>query len=100
MEVKMSIMTGGEALSLSLAREGVEVIFGLHGVQTLGFVDALHRMKEIKWVTVRHEQTTAYMAYGYARTTGKVGVASVVPGPGALNAAAAIGTAYAAYYSS
>jgi len=89
-------MTGGEALSLSLAREGVEVIFGLHGVQTLGFVDALHRMKNIRWVTVRHEQTTAYMAYGYARTTGKVGVATVVPGPGALNAAAAVGTAYAA----
>jgi len=89
-------MTGGEALSLSLAREGVEVIFGLHGVQVLGFVDALHRMTEIRWVTVRHEQTTAYMAYGYARTTVKVGVATVVPGPGALNAAAAIGTAYAA----
>ena len=92
----MSIMTGGEALSLSLAREGVEVIFGLHGVQVLGLVDALHRTKEIRWMTVRHEQTTAYMAYGYARTTGKVGVAAVVPGPGALNAAAAIGTAYAA----
>jgi len=89
-------MTGGEALSISLAREGVEVIFGLHGVQVLGFVDALHRMNEIRWVTVRHEQTTAYMAYGYARTTGKVGVATVVPGPGAFNAAAAIGTAYAA----
>jgi len=92
----MPIMTGGEALSSSLAREGVEVIFGLHGVQVLGFVDALHRMKEIRWVTVRHEQTTAYMAYGYARTTGKIGVATVVPGPGALNAAAAVGTAYAA----
>jgi len=92
----MPVMTGGEALSLSLAREGVEVIFGLHGVQVLGFVDALYRMKKIRWVTVRHEQTTAYMAYGYARTTGKIGVATVVPGPGALNAAAAVGTAYAA----
>jgi len=92
----MTVMTGGEALAMSLAREGVEVVFGLHGVQVLGLVDALYRKKEIRWVTVRHEQTTAYMAYGYARTTGKVGVAVVVPGPGALNATAAVGTAYAA----
>ena len=92
----MSVMTGGDALTKSLAREGVEVIFGLPGVQVLGIVDALYRNKEIRWVTVRHEQTAAYMAYGYARTTGKEGVAVVVPGPGALNATAALGTAYAA----
>ena len=89
-------MTGGEVLTMSLAQEGVEVIFGLPGVQVLGILDALYRNKGIRWVTVRHEQTAAFMAYGYARTTGKVGVAVVVPGPGALNATAALGTAYAA----
>lgn len=92
----MSVMTGGEVLTMSLAQEGVEVIFGLPGVQVLGILDALYRNKGIRWVTVRHEQTAAFMAYGYARTTGKVGVAVVVPGPGALNATAALGTAYAA----
>ena len=91
----MTIMSGGEALVSSLAREGVEIIFGLPGVQIMEALDALYRQHQVRWVSVRHEQTAAYMAYGYARTTGKVGVALVVPGPGALNTTAAIGTAYA-----
>lgn len=92
----MSTMSGAEALVMSLVQDGVEVIFGLPGVQVMGLLDAIyHHQEEIRWVTVRHEQTAAFMAYGYARTTGKVGVAVVVPGPGALNASAALGTAYA-----
>jgi acetolactate synthase-1/2/3 large subunit len=58
--------------------------------------DAFHDQPGIRLITVRHEQSAAYMADGYARTTGRAGVALVVPGPGALNAAAAVGTAYAA----
>lgn len=91
----MAVMTGAQALIQSLVREGVEVIFGLPGVQIMEAFDALYSEPGIRLVTVRHEQSAAYMADGYARTTGRVGAALVVPGPGALNAAAGIGTAYA-----
>ena len=91
----MATMNGAQALIGSLAREGVEVIFGLPGVQIMDVFDALHGHAGIRIVTVRHEQATTYMADGYARTTGKVGVGLVVPGPGALNALAGLGTAYA-----
>ena len=91
----MANLTGAQALIQSLAREGVEVVFGLPGVQIMEIYDALYEQPGIRLITVRHEQTAGYMADGYARTTGRVGVALVVPGPGALNAAAAVGTAYA-----
>lgn len=91
----MPTITGAQALIQSLAREGVEVVFGLPGVHIMEAFDALYEQPGIRLITVRHEQSAAYMADGYARTTGKVGVALVVPGPGALNAAAAVGTAYA-----
>ena len=89
-------MTGGQALARSLAREGVDTLFLLPGVQLDFAVDALYDERDrIKTIHVRHEQATAYMADGYARTTGKVGVCMVVPGPGLLNASAALATAYA-----
>ena len=91
----MANMTGAQALVRSLAREGVHVIFALPGVQIMHALDALHGEPGIRLVTVRHEQSTTFMADGYARTTGKVGVGLVVPGPGALNATAGLGTAYA-----
>ena len=72
------------------------MVFALPGVQIMEAYDAFYDQPGIRLITVRHEQAAAYMADGYARTTGKVGVALVVPGPGALNAAAAVGTAYAA----
>ena len=89
-------LTGAEALIKSLLREEVQIIFGQPGMHLMEAIDAIHRVKGIRWITVRHEQSAAYMAFGYARSTGKVGVAMVLPGPGALNAAAGIGTAYAA----
>jgi acetolactate synthase-1/2/3 large subunit len=92
----MSEMTGAEIMIETLAREKVEVVFGIPGVQIMGLLDTFCRMKKVEWITVRHEQTAAFMAYGYSRTTGRTGVAMVVPGPGALNAAAAVGTAYSA----
>ncbi len=92
----MPNMTGAQALIQSLVREGVEVVFGLPGVQIMEAYNAFYDQPGIRLITVRHEQSAGYMADGYARTTGRVGVALVVPGPGALNAAAAIGTAFAA----
>ena len=91
----MPKMTGGEAVVKALAAEGVEVVFGLPGVQIMHIYDAFYNNPDIRVISCRHEQTTAYMADGYARSTGKVGVALVVPGPGAYNAAAGMSDAYA-----
>jgi len=89
-------LTGGQALVRSLVCEGVEVVFGLPGVQLDWAFDALYEARDhIRVIHTRHEQATAYMADGYARTTGKVGVCMVVPGPGLLNASAALATAFA-----
>ena len=91
----MSELTGSDMLIKSLASEGVDVVFGLPGEQIMEMLDSVARQEGMRWISVRQEQTAAYMAFGYARTTGKIGVALVVPGPGVLNTAAAIGTAYA-----
>ena len=89
-------MTGGQALVEMLKREGVDTIFGLPGVQLDGLFSALYDAQDdIRVIHTRHEQATAYMADGYARTTGKIGVCLVVPGPGLLNATGALSTAYA-----
>ena len=88
-------MSGAQALIRSLAREGVEVVFSLPGVQIMPAFDALYDEPGIRLVMVRHEQSVTYMADGYARTTGRPGVGMVVPGPGALNATAGLGTAHA-----
>jgi len=90
-------MTGGDAIVQSLLVHGVDTVFGIPGVQTYHLFDALVRAGErIKVIGPRHEQTTAYMAFGYAKSTGKVGVYSVVPGPGVLNSTAALCSAYGA----
>jgi acetolactate synthase I/II/III large subunit len=92
----MARLTGGQALVEAVRREGVEVIFGLPGVQLDPLFDALFEARErVKVIHTRHEQATSYMADGYARTTGKVGTCLVVPGPGLLNATAGLSTAYA-----
>jgi acetolactate synthase I/II/III large subunit len=89
-------LTGGQALVASLIANGVDTIFALPGVQLDGAFDALYEERDaIRVIHPRHEQAAAYMADGYARTTGKVGVCMVVPGPGLLNASAALSTAYA-----
>lgn len=92
----MSKMTGGQAIIKSVRRHGVDTLFGLPGGQTYHLFDALHEEGDkLRVFNARHEQAVAYMAYGYARSTGKTGVYSVVPGPGVLNSAAALCTAYA-----
>ncbi|HEU5191840.1 MAG TPA: thiamine pyrophosphate-dependent enzyme [Methylomirabilota bacterium] len=92
----MARMTGGEALVQQLHREGVRVVFGLPGVQLYGVMAALREQPAIRFIQTRHEQATSYMADGYARAGGGVGTALVVPGPGLLNAAAGLSTAYSA----
>jgi len=88
-------MTGGQALVAALKRQGIETIFALPGVQLDWAFDALYDSQDtIRIVHTRHEQATSYMADGYARTTGRVGVCLVVPGPGLLNASAGLATAY------
>jgi acetolactate synthase-1/2/3 large subunit len=80
----------------SVLDHGVDTIFGIPGGQTYELFDALHaRGHKIRLITTRSEQGAAYMAFGYARSTGKVGVCTVVPGPGVLNTGAALTTAYA-----
>ena len=90
-------MTGGEAIAQSLAAHGVDTVFAIPGVQTYHLFDAFARAGDrLTVIGPRHEQTTAYMAFGYAKSTGKVGVYSVVPGPGVLNSTAALCSAYGA----
>jgi acetolactate synthase-1/2/3 large subunit len=89
-------MTGGQALVQQLKMEGIDTIFGLPGIQLDWAFDAIYEERDhFKVYWTRHEQATAYMADGYARSTGKVGMCLVVPGPGLLNASAALATAYA-----
>src|SRR5438270_1565238 len=95
-EDAMTRMTGGRALVEMLRQHGVDTVFALPGVQNdalfVAFYDA---GEELRVIHTRHEQGAAYMAYGYARSSGKVGAYAVVPGPGLLNTTAALSTAYA-----
>ena len=92
----MSWLSGAEAIVKSLELHGVDTIFGLPGGQLDHLFDAVYKTDgKIRLIHSRHEQGSAYMAYGYARSTGKVGSYSVVPGPGVLNTTAALCTAYA-----
>jgi acetolactate synthase-1/2/3 large subunit len=91
-----NLMTGGEAIIRALIVNGVDTVFGLPGAQTYPLFDALERFADkITTFGVRHEQAAAYMALGYAKATGRPGVYTVVPGPGVLNTAAALSTAWA-----
>ena len=89
----MTTMTGGEAIVSGIKAHGVDTVFGLPGAQIYGLFDAFHQA-QLKVIGARHEQACGYMAYGYARSSGKPGVFSVVPGPGVLNAGAAMLTAF------
>src|SRR5438046_3390531 len=93
MDGKMTPTSGGEAIVNGLVAHGVDTVFGLPGARIYGLFDAFHQA-QLKVVGARHEQACGYMAYGYARSTGKPGVFSVVPGPGVLNAGAALLTAF------
>lgn len=92
----MTTMTGAEALLTQIRANGVDTIFGLPGGQLDYFFDAMFNAGDtLRVFCTRHEQGAAYMAFGYARSTGKPGVYTVVPGPGVLNSTAALCSAYA-----
>jgi acetolactate synthase-1/2/3 large subunit len=86
-------MTGAEILIESLKREGVKHIFGYPGGVVLGIFDLLYDDKDVQLILTRHEQGAVHAADGYARSTGKAGVALVTSGPGATNTITGIATA-------
>ncbi|MBI4776998.1 MAG: thiamine pyrophosphate-binding protein [Deltaproteobacteria bacterium] len=89
----MSTVYGSELVARALENEGVEFVFTLSGVPSFGVYEAL-RDKGIRMIDVRHEQAAVLMAQGYARSTGRTGVAMVVPGPGVLNAVTGVANCY------
>ena len=94
----MTEMNGADAIVQSLLVNEVDVVFALPGGQLDHLFDAIYKQSDqIRLIHSRHEQGVAYMAYGYAKSTGRVGVCGVVPGPGLLNASAALCTARANY---
>jgi acetolactate synthase-1/2/3 large subunit len=89
-----SVITGSEALIQSLLNEGVDTIFGYPGGQIMPVYDCLYDYRgKLNHILVRHEQGAIHAAQGFARTSGKVGVALVTSGPGATNAVTGIADA-------
>ena len=86
-------MKGGQAAIRALESQGVDVVFGIPGVHTLEIYDALVDSK-IHHILARHEQGAGFMADGYARASGKPGVAVIITGPGITNVMTAVGEAY------
>ncbi|HEX5584330.1 biosynthetic-type acetolactate synthase large subunit [Gaiella sp.] len=87
-------MTGGDAILRALEAEGVEVIFGLPGGAIMPTYDAMARGTTVRHVLARHEQGAGHMAQGYARASGRVGVAIATSGPGATNLVTPIADAW------
>ncbi|MFV0258024.1 MAG: thiamine pyrophosphate-dependent enzyme [Acidimicrobiales bacterium] len=94
-DTDQSKRTGGDVVVDALRSQGVDTVFALPGIQLDGLFDAFAKAGDIRIVHTRHEQAAGYMADGYARATGRLGVCVVVPGPGVLNVGAALSTAYA-----
>lgn len=93
----MRKMTGGQAIVESLIDHGVDTVFGIPGIQLDNLFDAFHaKRNRLRVLHTRHEQGAAYMAMGYAQSSGRPGVFAVVPGPGLLNSLAALATAASA----
>ena len=87
-------MIGAEMLVHALHKEGVEFVWGYPGGSVLFIYDEIFKQNKFEHILVRHEQAAVHAADGYARATGKVGVALVTSGPGVTNAVTGIATAY------
>ncbi len=87
-------MTGADAILRSLEAEGVDVMFGLPGGAILPLYDAMAKGTKVRHVLARHEQGAGHMAQGYARASGRVGVAVATSGPGATNLVTPIADAW------
>jgi acetolactate synthase I/II/III large subunit len=90
---KSGHMTKGEAIVRSLLHHRMDAIFGIPGAHMYESNDAIAREQNLRFITTRHEQGAGYMAYGYAKSSGKAGVFTVISGPGMLNASVALCTA-------
>ena len=93
-ETKAKKLTGAQIFLECLKKEGVNEIFGYPGGVILTIYEALYNCPDIKHYLVRHEQAAIHAAEGYARVTGRAGVALVTSGPGATNAITGIANAY------
>jgi acetolactate synthase-1/2/3 large subunit len=89
-----NMTSGGEALIRALADEKIDIMFGYPGGAALHIYDAIYQQDRVQHILVRHEQAAVHAADGYARSSGKPGVALVTSGPGATNAITGIATAY------
>nr|WP_211437436.1 acetolactate synthase large subunit [Campylobacter sp. RM16190] len=87
-------ISGSQMISEALHKEGVEIVFGYPGGAALNIYDETYKQKYFKHILVRHEQAAVHAADGYARASGKVGVAFVTSGPGFTNAVTGLATAY------
>lgn len=91
----MSRLNGSQMIMEALKNEGVEIVFGYPGGAALNIYDEIYKQKYFRHILVRHEQAAVHAADGYARASGKVGVAFVTSGPGFTNAVTGLATAYA-----
>ena len=87
-------LTGAQIVIESLIKENVEVVFGYPGGAIMNVYDEIYKQNSFKHILAKHEQGAVHMADGYARASGKVGVAMVTSGPGLTNAITGIATAY------
>jgi len=87
-------MNGSEMVCEALRAEGVEVVFGYPGGAIMNVYDAIYKQNHFRHILARHEQAAVHAADGYARASGKVGVAIVTSGPGFTNAVTGIATAF------
>lgn len=91
----MVAVNGAEITVEALAREGVRCVFGLPGTTIMHLIDALGRREGIRYISTRHEQVAAFMADGYARASGQIGVCMASRGPGAANLTIGVHNAHA-----
>ena len=89
-----NLMRGSDIIVKALENQGVEVVFAYPGGQSIDLHDAFSKSKKIRTILPRHEQSCGFMAQGYARTSGKVGVCMTTSGPGATNVLTAVADAY------
>ena len=87
-------LTGAQIFIEALKKEGVKHLFGIPGGAIIDLHDELYKQDDVKFILTRHEQAAVHMADGYARATGKPGVALVTSGPGATNTVTGLATAY------
>ena len=88
-------MDGARIAVEALRREGVEYVFGLPGTTIMHLIDAMAQRDDVRYISVRHEQVAAFMADGYARASGRIGVCMASRGPGAANLAIGVHNAHA-----